>query len=61
MAVAHRARAVDDVTSWALLAKLRQPQFGECVSASELRRQGLADGMVQQTRCVHGFYQDVAI
>lgn len=35
------------MTSWALLAQLRQPQFGECVSASELWRRGLADGMVQ--------------
>lgn len=47
VAVARMARAVDEVASWALLAQLRQPEFGECVSASELRRRGLADGMVQ--------------
>lgn len=47
VAVARTAREVDDVASWALLAKLRQPQFEQCVSASELRRRGLADGMVQ--------------
>lgn len=47
VAVARTTSAVDEAASWALLAQLRQPEFGECVSASELRRRGLADGTVQ--------------
>jgi hypothetical protein len=37
----------NDVASWALLAQLRQPRLGECVSADALRLRGLADGVVQ--------------